>query len=339
MKILVTGATGFVGSVLVPELIRLVGRQALTALVLPHDPLYAVWRHKDIRTVWGDIRQAEVVEEACREQSHVIHMAACISYCRRDKEKLLAVNEGGTANVVNACLRQGVKRLVHISSEGAVGIVRDGRPADENTPFNWPKFFHYMASKLRGQRVVEEAVRREGLEAVILNPAAIMGPGDPNENMPHNRLYRMASRGALLGSLPGGISVVDVRDVVAIIIKALEGGRSGERYLLVGDNVTYQQTVRILAGVAGQKAIPVIIPSLAVEAAGILLEALTGLTGQPPPVTRSYGRLCGWKIYHSNEKSVREFGHAYIEFETTVRDGYSYYKRTFLNPSPAASAL
>jgi len=330
MKILVTGATGFVGSVLLPELARRVGRQALTALVLPDDPLYAVWRHKDIRTVWGDVRQAEVVEEACRGQSHVIHLAAFISYCRRDKAKLLAVNGDGTANVVRACLKRGVKRLVHISSEGAVGIHRDGRPADETTPFNWPRYFYYMTSKLRGQQEVEEAVRQRGLEAVILNPAAIMGPGDPNENMPHNRLYRMASRGTLVGSLAGGLSVVDVRDVTAIILKALEAGRSGERYLLVGHNVTYQHTVRTLGRVAGQKTIPVRIPSLALEAAGILLESLRGLTGQPPLVTRSYGRLSGWKIYHSNEKSVREFNHSYFDLETTLRDGYAYYKKTYL---------
>jgi len=333
MKILVTGATGFVGSVLVPELVRSAGRRALTALVLPDDPLYAVWRHKDLRIIRGNILDAEVVQKACRGQSHVIHLAACISYCRRDKERLLAVNRDGTANIVNACLEQGVKRLVHISTEGAVGICRDGRPADEATSFNWPNFFYYMISKFQGQQVVEEAVRRRGLEAIILNPAAIMGPGDPNENMPHNRLYRLASRGTLVGSFSGGMSVVDVRDVAAIILKALEGGRSGERYLLVGDNVTYQQAVRALARAAGQKAIPVRMPSLALEAAGILLEALSGLTtGQPPLITRSYGRLSGWKIYHSNEKSIREFGHTYIDFETTVRDGYTYFKKTYLAP-------
>jgi dihydroflavonol-4-reductase len=332
MKILVTGATGFVGSVLVPELVRSVGRRALTALVLPDDPLYAVWRHKDLRIIRGNVLDAEVVQEACRGQSHVIHLAACISYCRRDKKKLLAVNRDGTANIVNACLEQGVKRLVHISTEGAVGRSRDGRPADETTPINWPNFFHYMISKLQGQQVVEEAVRRRGLEAIILNPAAIMGPGDPNENMPHNRLYRMASRGTLVGSFSGGMSVVDVRDVAAIILKALEGGRSGERYLLVGDNVTYQQAARALGRTAGQKAIPVRMPSLALEAAGILLEALSGLTGRPPLITRSYGRLSGWKIYHSNEKSIREFGHTYIDFETTVRDGYAYFKKTYLAP-------
>jgi dihydroflavonol-4-reductase len=213
-----------------------------------------------------------------------------------------------------------------------VGICRDGRPADEATPFNWPNFFYYMISKFQGQQVVEEAVRRRGLEAIILNPAAIMGPGDPNENMPHNRLYRLASRGTLVGSFSGGMSVVDVRDVAAIILKALEGGRSGERYLLVGDNVTYQQAVRALARAAGQKAIPVRMPSLALEAAGILLEALRGLTGRPPLITQSYGRLSGWKIYHSNEKSLKEFGHTYIDFETTVRDGYTYFKKTYLAP-------
>jgi dihydroflavonol-4-reductase len=330
MKILVTGATGFVGSVLVPQLVRQMGRRALTALVLPGDPLPASWRDEKIRIIRGDILDRETVGEACRGQSHVIHLAALISYCRRDLKKLMAVNRDGTANLVAGCLEQGVKRLIHISTEGAIGFSRDGRLADETTPFNWPKIFHYMVSKHAGQQVVEEAVRRKGLEAVILNPAAIMGPGDPNAEMPHNRLYRMASRGILLGSFSGGLSVVDVRDVTAVILKALEGGRVGEKYLLVGTNVTYQQVVRALGRAAGHRAIPAKIPSPFLETAGVLMETLSGLTRRLPLITRSYGRLSGWKIYHSSEKSRKEFGHTYIDLETTVRDGYEYYIKTFL---------
>ncbi len=329
MKILVTGATGFVGSVLVPQLVRQMGRQALTALVLPGDPLPASWRDEKIRIIRGDIVDRETMGEACRGQSHVIHLAAFISYCHRDLKKLMAVNRDGTANIVAACLEQGVKRLVHISTEGAIGLSHNGRLADETTPFNWPKIFHYMVSKHAGQQVVEEAVRRKGLEAVILNPAAIMGPGDPNAEMPHNRLYRLASRGMLLGSFSGGLSVVDVRDVTAIILKALEGGRVGEKYLLVGTNVTYQQVVRALGRAAGRRAIPAKIPAPFLETAGVLMETLTGARGRSPIITRSYGRLSGWKIFHSNEKSRKEFGHTYIDLETTVRDGYEYYIKTF----------
>jgi len=139
------------------------------------------------------------VAAAVRGHDRVVHMAGLISYWKGDEAKLEAVNEDGVQSVVEACLAEGVERLVHISSVGAMGFREDGTPADETAPFNWPADILYMTSKRRGQDIVERAGRERGLRAVILNPASIMGPGDHNPATPHNQLYKMMCGGTAIG--------------------------------------------------------------------------------------------------------------------------------------------
>jgi nucleoside-diphosphate-sugar epimerase len=196
VRVLVTGATGFVGAVLVPELVRRYGEKTVDAFVLPGEDLPESWRDAGLRIFRGDIADEAAVRAAVDGHSHVVHLAGFISYWRGDEERLRHVNEDGVRAVVEASLASGVERLIHISSVGAIGFHKDGRPADETTPFNWPEDILYMASKRRGQAIVERAVRERGLRAVILNPASIMGPGDHEPATPHNAIYRRISPAA-----------------------------------------------------------------------------------------------------------------------------------------------
>lgn len=330
MKILATGATGFVGSVLIPELVGRYGEESISVFALPDDPVPTTWRRARVRAFEGDIRDAAAVRSAIRGHSHVIHLAGFISYWRGDAGRLEEVNVAGTRHVVEACLETGIRRLVHISSVGAVGFRHDGQAADETTPFNWPPDILYMASKRRGQDIVEAAIRERGLPAVILNPASIMGPGDHDQKSPHNELYRRICRGRLFGSFAGGLAVVDVRDLVSIIVKALEGrGRDGQSYLIVGENLSYRDVVRLIAGACGRRARPFSIPAPLFVAAGAAFENISRLSGRKPLLTAAYGRLSGWKAYYDNAKSRAEFDHNYITIEQTVRDGWEYHRHVF----------
>jgi dihydroflavonol-4-reductase len=330
VKILITGATGFVGAVLLPELAREHGAAALTALVLPGDRVPQSWAGLGVRTVTGDIGDAAAVRAAVAGHSHVIHMAGLISYWKRDRRRLDRVNRDGVHCVVEACLAENVERLVHISSVGAIGFHRDGTPAGEETPFNWPDSLPYMTSKRDGQRVVEAAVRSRGLPALILNPASIMGPGDHVEATPHNRLYRSIWRGPLFGSFSGGLAIVDVRDLTAIIRKALSNGRLGEKYLAVGANLSYSEVIRQVSRCSGRRSYPFAVPAPLIAAGGGILELVSRCTGKRPLLTSAYGRLSGWFAYYDNGKSRREFGHEYIPAERTIRDGWEYYQRNFI---------
>jgi dihydroflavonol-4-reductase len=216
-----------------------------------------------------------------------------------------------------------------VASVGAIGFHEDGTPADEETPFNWPEDILYMTSKHAGQEAVLEAARERGLPAVVLNPASIMGPGDHQPDTPHNRLYRSICRGRLFGSFAGGLAVVDVRDLVAIILKALDGGRPGEKYLVVGANLPYADVIRKISACCGRRVFPFRIPSPVVAAAGRGLELVSALTGKRPLLTASYGKLSGWFAYYANDKSRREFRHEYIPVERTIADGWDYYRANF----------
>ncbi len=334
MTICVTGATGFAGRALVPRLAARYPGAALRFLVLPGDPLRAGFEALlpgGATVVEGDITSAEDVVRFLDGGTFAIHLAGLISYWRRDRERLEAVNVAGVRNVVEACARHRVKRLVHVSSVGAIGFHKDGTLADEQTPFNWPDTFLYMTTKHAGQRVVEEAVKEGRVEAVIINPASIMGPGDPVLATPHNQLYASVYKGTMAGCFAGGLAIVDVRDLADIIIAALQKGSAGERYLAVGGNMPYTEVIRAMGRHAGRRVWPFVVPAPVLAAAGFLLELVSALTGRRPLLTAAYGRLSGWRTYYSNEKSRAAFGHEYIPFEQTIEESCRYFERTFLS--------
>lgn len=331
MKILVTGATGFVGNCLLPELQKAFPNAELTAFVLPDDTFKeSLSKHKKLSIIEGNITDRKVIQDAVKGHSHVVHLAGFISYWNRDREKLMAVNKVGVENIAEGCLKHHISKLIHISSVGAYGFNKDGRFADEETPFNWPNYFGYMVSKYEGQKIVEHAIKDKGLKAVILNPASIMGPGDPNLSTPHNQLYHRIYNGPLIGCFSGGLAVVDVRDLVKIIIKSLDSDRYGENYLIVGANVKYTDVVKAIARHAGKKAYPFPVPSFLLTFLGTCLELLSSITQRRPLLTRAYGKLSGWKTYYSNEKSNKDFNHEYIPFEQTIEDSCRYFEKNFL---------
>lgn len=338
MHLLVTGATGFVGNVLLDLIPLALDYSRLSLLALPGDPGRSRLQARGIprsQLLDGDVTDAAQVDAAVRGHTHVIHLAGLISYWGRDRARLDAVNRGGAQNVVRACLRHGVRRLVHVSSVGAVGFRRDGTPADEDTPFNWPRGFPYMQTKHAGQQIVERAAREQGLPAVILNPASLMGPGDPDPGSPHNRLYATIAHRTLRGCFAGGLAVADVRDLASIIVKALEGGQVGEKYLVVGANVPYTRVVRAIGQCLQRPVYPWRLPAPLFTAAGACLELASLATGHRPALTRSYGRLSGWYGYYANRKSIETFDHRYIPFEQTIADACAYFRKHY-GPPPAA---
>lgn len=330
MKILVTGATGYVGSVLIPELIKKFGSKNISAFVLPNDKIPESWKNQRIRVFYGDITDKNLVWEACEGHTHVIHLAGLISYWRADVDQLMKVNRDGVSCIVEACLGCNIHKLIHISSVGAIGFDKNGRLTEETMPFNWPPYFYYMHSKYKGQQIVENAVKKKGLQALILNPASIMGPGDPDIRSPHNQLYHTIYKKNLFGSFSGGLAIVDVRDLVAIIIKSFECQKIGEKYLIVGANMTYQEVIKLIGKYARRKVYPFRLPSFLFSVAGLFFEFLSDFNRKKPLLTYAYGRLSGWKIYYSNKKSQREFSHTYMSIEKTIRDSCAYFENVFL---------
>lgn len=332
MTIALTGASGFVGRALLPGLAAAYPAARLRALVVPGDPLAAgldtlVPGRTEI--VDGDVTDAGAVGRLVEGASRVLHLAGLISYWRLEEDRLRAVNVEGTRAVVEACARAGVARLLHVSSVGAIGFRRDGTPADEDEPFNWPASLPYMTTKRAGQAVVEEAVRAGRLDAVIVNPASVMGPGDLNPATPHNRLYGMIRASRAPMTFTGGLAIVDVRDLCDVILAALARGATGARYLAVGANVAYAEVVSAIAREFGREVHPVAVPAPLVTFGGALLELASRLTRRRPLLTAGYGRLSGWTAFYANGASRALLGRDYRPFAETIRDGCRYYERAF----------
>jgi hypothetical protein len=167
----------------------------------------------------------------------------------------------------------------------------------------------------------------KGLNAVIFNPA-IMGPGDPSGDAAQS-LYARVYGGRMFGSF-GGARGDGYPRCRGRHRQGLECGRPGE-ISLVGANLKYPDVLRLIGKHARRKVYPFPVPAALLSAAGLSLELLSGLTGEKPLLTYSYGRLSGWTTFYSNEKSRRELSHEYIPIEETIRDACRYFEKTFMS--------
>lgn len=272
MKVLVTGATGFLGSHLCRRL-EAEGHEVTAFRRAASDP--APLGGLRVREAVGDVGDRESLGRAARGQELVIHCAAQLRGGAADPAGQMRVNVEGTRHVALACRESGVGRLVHVSSAAAVGIPGDARrPADESFAFNLGgdlggSRFSYHRSKRMSE---EEALRHgaAGPEVVVVNPGFVFGR------------WRGGFRGGeVLGrarrrldfSFPGGICAVHVEDVVAGILGAAARGRAGERYILGGENVTFRRIAEVVAARARARQVRVPVPALVAGAAAGLLRA------------------------------------------------------------------
>ena len=259
-KVLVTGATGFIGSRLVRKLLS--EGCDVSALVRKSSNLTPFSDIAgDIRFVEGDVTDPASLEEAFRGMEQIYHSAG-YTYMGGDSsrsEMLDAINVDGTRNAMQAAMRAGVNRVVHVSSITAMGFSRNPRkPLDETCSWNFSDLgLHYAETKHLAEKEVLKAVS-SGLDCVIVNPAFVFGEGDMNFNA--GRLIKDVYHRKMPFYPLGGICVVDVEIVVETIIRAMEAGRTGERYIIGGENLTYRQLSDVITGVTGVPKIRIPMP-------------------------------------------------------------------------------
>jgi len=290
MKVLVTGATGFLGGWLVRRLlaeghdIRII-RRAKAVDDLAELP---------IESVPGDVTDVESLRAACRGVDTVFHLAGVIGYSRRERRAMEEVNVGGTANVIAACRDAGVRKLVYASSVAAIGASTDGTPlAEESTFAIHPLDLGYFETKHRAEELVREAVRSGSIDAVMVNPTTIYGPGDVKKGT--RRTQCRVAEGRLRFFPPGGVGVVAVEDVIDAFMAVWNRGRSGERYICNGENLLFGDLFGGIAREAGSKPPSIRLSrpvTLAIGRVGDLLEAV----GLPSPLASETARAA--VLYH-----------------------------------------
>lgn len=316
--VLVTGATGFLGSVLTRRLIRRgesvrIYRREQSSM----DLLDGVERR--VEHAVGDILDPIALQDALTGVEFVYHAAARVSFGgRSERRRLMKVNVDGTSAVVNAALTNGVRRLVHVSSMAAFG--RPDRPdgiIDEESEWQRSKVNSlYAQSKYLSELEIHRGIA-EGLESVIANPALIFGLGRPGDNT--RRIIDKIRTGTMPAIPAGGTNVVDVDDVADGLIRAMEHGRCGERYFFGSENLSWDEIIGELAGAFDAQPPRLKLGPLPALALAYASEAVAFLTRTRPIITRETARAASRTYRYSSAKARRELDWQPRPFRETAR--------------------
>ncbi len=248
-KVLVTGATGFLGTWLVKSLVQ--AGHDVRILKRPQTELDIELKKLNLETAPGDITDSASLLSATIGIDTVFHLAGLIAYTKTKYDLMYKVNVFGTQNVIDACLANKVRRLVYLSSIVSLGASFDGRrPLTEKSEYNL-KSLHlgYFETKNQAEQLVLNAHRERGLDVVILNPTTIYGEGDAKKGSRSNQIK--VARGEMPFYPTGGVNIVAVEDVIEALLTAWKIGRSGERYILGGENLLIKDVFEMIAAVAG----------------------------------------------------------------------------------------
>lgn len=270
MKTLVTGATGFVGQWLVKKLISL----GHDVHILYRNPKSLVdLEGLNITPIKSDITDQISVIEATKGIENIFHLAGVVGYKKSMRQNMVMVNVVGTANIIEACLINNIKRLVHFSSVAAIGASFKPEPLNESSEFNISNLdLGYFETKREAERLVIEAVQEKNLNAVIVNPSTIYGPGDMKKG---SRKFQMrVAQGKFPFYTSGGVNVIHIEDVINATIKAWEIGRTGERYILAGENLLIKDLFTIIAEASGVTAPKILLPSFLLHTVGAIGDVL-----------------------------------------------------------------
>ncbi|HEU0024192.1 MAG TPA: NAD-dependent epimerase/dehydratase family protein [Thermoleophilaceae bacterium] len=298
MRVVVTGATGFIGS----HVARLALERGdeVTLAIEQGSPEDAI-SDLDSRRVRIEVGDRRSVRRALKGAERVFHCAGVTSVRPRDAERLFRVNVGGTKLVMEECLRAEVERVVYTSSAAVVGPAEPGKTADETQLFTAGRLGIPYVNSVHEAEVEAMRVAARGLPLVCVNPTIVFGAGDVH--ITSTRLVRSF----LLGRVPiytdGAVNVVDVRDVAEGHLLADERGSVGERYILGGRNFTFDRLFADLGRVSGVEP-PVKLAAAPARAAALVMEA----AGRSGPLAGNEVRAASqWWTYRSN-KARRELG-------------------------------
>ncbi len=315
----ITGAAGHVGA----NLIRLLLSRGRRVRAVVHEDRRAL-NGLDVEITACDITDRGSVERALDGIDVVYHCAARIAISKHDEKGMVETNVEGTRNLVEASLSRGVRRFVHFSSIHAISCGASDEPVDEIRPLvDHATGMLYDATKAEGERIVLDGVHR-GLDAVIVNPTAVIGPNDFKPSLMGDVILRLL-RGKLPGLVRGGFNWVDARDVAAGAVLAEEKGRRGERYILGGAWESVQGLSRLVSKLTGMKTMLRTIP-LALAYIGLPFLSLgSAITGSRRLYTHDSLRTLSQYRTVSSRKAETELGYRHRNLEDTIRDTVSWF--------------
>ena len=336
MKVLVTGATGFIGGNLARQLWQ--RGFDVKALVRPGSNTLTI-DDTGISQIPGDILDADSVARAMKGCQAVFHCAAVYSFWSKRPDLVHKTNVEGTSIVLQAARQAEVDRVVHTSTVSTIGLHHEGldASANEDTPLDPARLVgHYKKSKYRAERLALD-MAREGLPVVVVNPTAPVGPWDVKPT-PTGGIILDFMRGRIPGYLDTGMNLVDVEDVAAGHISAMEVGEPGQRYILGNRNVHLKDMFRMLQDVTGRTAPKWRLPYWLALGAGYVDQAVEGsLLGRQPRVPLEGLKIAKHPMYVSADKAVRQLGQPQQPIEAALEKAVRWFTdHNYVKPGPAS---
>lgn len=323
MRAFVTGATGFLGS----HVARVLCEQGASLRLL----VRASSNLKNIQglradTVIGDLRDPVSLQKAIAGCDAVFHVAADYRLWVRDPQEMYRSNVEGTRALLEAARKNSVRRVVYTSSVATIGFTINGGPADEDSPVALADMIgHYKRSKFMAEQVALEAGRSD-MQVITVNPTTPIGEQDVKPT-PTGRMVVDFLKRKFPAYVETGLNLVDVRECAHGHVAALEKGRSGERYILGGQNLTLKQILDKLADITGLPSPKVKLPYIFAFATGVIDETITGrILNKEPRATVDAVRMGRKMMFASSAKAERELGWKIVPVDDALRRAVEWFR-------------
>ncbi len=328
MKVFITGASGFIGSRIAERFVR--NRDEL--ILLLRDPSKSPFgTERNVRIIKGDITDRSRLLEGMKGSEVVYHLAAFTGPWSKDPSLPYMINVTGTVNVLEAALSNSVRKLVFTSTCGTLGYSANGSIIDETASGVTSYCTLYEMTKAEAEKKVIE-YSAAGLDAVIVNPSRIYGPGPLTKGNSLTKIINWYIRG-LWRFIPGsGNSVgnyVFIDDVVEGHILAADKGNRGERYILGGSNLSFGELFKITGEVSGMPRKMIKIPVRAMKSAAWMMETISKAFGIPPSITEEWIEKYNNDAFISSEKAVNSLGYNITPFPAGVLKTIEWLRTTF----------
>jgi dihydroflavonol-4-reductase len=323
LKAFVTGATGFLGS----HVARVLAEQGagLRLLVRSSSNLRNL-EGLNAETVSGDLRDPASLEKAMAGCDAVFHVAADYRLWVRDPEQMYRSNVDGTRAILEAARKNSIHTVVHTSSVGTIGFAQNGHPADEDSPVSLADMIgHYKRSKFLSEQIALEA-GRNGMRVVVVNPTTPVGEQDVKPT-PTGRIVVDFLKRKFPAYVETGLNLVDATVCARGHVAAFEKGKSGERYILGGQNLTLKQILDELAAITGLPSPSVKLPYIFAFATGVVDETITGrILHREPRATIDTVRMGRKKMFASSDKAERELGWKIVPVDGALRRAVDWFQ-------------
>jgi dihydroflavonol-4-reductase len=321
--VLVTGASGFVGSAVARALVA--AGMKVRVLVRPSSPRANI-DGLDAEIVTGDMCDEGSMTRALDGVRYLFHVAADYRLWAPDPADIMRANVEGAGATMRAALAAGVERIVYTSSVATLNLKGAVGPVDETAPLTEAGAIGvYKKSKVASERLVERMIADQGLPAVIVNPSTPIGPRDVKPT-PTGRVIVEAAMGKVPAFVDTGLNLAHVDDVAEGHLLAMRQGRIGERYVLGGQDAALREMLAVIAGLVGRKPPTVALPRGPLYPLAMAAEAVAQLTQKEPFLTVDALKMSRHHMFFSSAKATRELGYSARPYPEALADAVAWFR-------------